>query len=43
MAPESTGTYKGTPSNENSRGIHFFVNLDGRWQIVNSQMSTIKE
>ena len=43
MAAESTGTYKGKPFSENSRGVDFFVKRDGRWQIVNSQMTTIKE
>jgi len=42
MAAESKGTYKGKPFSENSRGIDFFVKRDGRWQVVNSQMTTIK-
>jgi uncharacterized protein (TIGR02246 family) len=42
MVAESKGTYKGKPFSENSRGIDFFVKRDGRWQVVNSQMTTIK-
>jgi uncharacterized protein (TIGR02246 family) len=43
MAAESKGTYKGKPFSEKSKGVDFFVKRDGRWQIVNSQMTTIKE
>jgi uncharacterized protein (TIGR02246 family) len=43
MVAESKGTYKGKPVSEKSRGVDFFVKRDGRWQIVNSQMTTIKE
>jgi len=32
-----------TPSSERARGIDFFVKRDGRWQTVNSQMTSIKE
>ena len=42
MTAESKGTYKGKPFDEKSRGIDFFVKRDGRWQVVNSQMTTIK-
>jgi ketosteroid isomerase-like protein len=42
MVAESQGTYKGKPFSENSRGIDFFAKRDGRWQVVNSQMTTIK-
>ena len=42
MAAESKGTYKGKPFSETSSGVDFFVKRDGRWQIVNSQMTTIK-
>jgi uncharacterized protein (TIGR02246 family) len=42
MAAESKGTYKGKPFAEKSSGVDFFVRRDGRWQIVNSQMTTIK-
>jgi uncharacterized protein (TIGR02246 family) len=43
MAAESKGTYKGTPFVEKSTGIDFFAKRDGRWQLVNSQATTIKE
>ena len=43
MVAESKGTYKGKPVSETSRGVDFFVKRDGRWQVVNSQMTTIKE
>jgi len=42
MVAESKGTYKGKPVSEKSRGVDFFVKRDGRWQVVNSQMTTIK-
>jgi uncharacterized protein (TIGR02246 family) len=42
MTAESKGTYKGKAFNEASTGIDFFVKRDGRWQLVNSQMTTIK-
>jgi uncharacterized protein (TIGR02246 family) len=42
MTAESKGAYKGKPFNERSKGIDFFVRRDGRWQVVNSQMTTIK-
>jgi uncharacterized protein (TIGR02246 family) len=41
MEAESKGAYKGKPFFEKSRGVDFFVKRDGRWQIVNSQMTTI--
>lgn len=31
------------PASEKSRGVDFFAKRDGRWQVVNSQMTTIKE
>ena len=37
------GGNKGKPVSEKSRGVDFFVKRDGRWQVVNSQMTTIKE
>ena len=43
MAAESTGTYKGKPFSDRAKGVDVFVKRDGRWQIVNSQMTTIKE
>lgn len=39
---EATGTFKGKPFAEKSRGFDFFVRRDGRWQAVNSQLTTIK-
>jgi len=43
MVAEATGTYRGKPFTDKARGVDFFVKRDGRWQIVNSQMTTIKE
>ena len=43
MEAESKGTYKGKPFSETSRGVDFIAKRDGRWQVVNSQMTTIKE
>jgi uncharacterized protein (TIGR02246 family) len=42
MEAESKVTYKGKPVSEKSKGVDFFVKRDGRWQVVNSQMTTIK-
>jgi uncharacterized protein (TIGR02246 family) len=42
MVAESKGAYMGKPFNEKSSGIDYFVKRDGRWQLVNSQMTTIK-
>jgi ketosteroid isomerase-like protein len=42
MVAESKGAYRGKPFNEKSSGIDYFVKRDGRWQLVNSQMTTIK-
>jgi ketosteroid isomerase-like protein len=43
MTAESKGAYKGKPFSERSKGVDFFARRDGRWQIVNSQMTTIKD
>jgi uncharacterized protein (TIGR02246 family) len=43
LAGEATGTYKGKPFADGSRGIDFFAKRDGRWQVVYSQMTSIKE
>jgi uncharacterized protein (TIGR02246 family) len=43
MAAESKGTYKGKPFSEKSKGVDFFVKRDGRWQLVSSQATTLKE
>jgi ketosteroid isomerase-like protein len=42
LVGEATGTYKGKPFSERSKGVDFFARRDGRWQVVNSQMTTIK-
>jgi uncharacterized protein (TIGR02246 family) len=43
MESEGKITYKGKPVSDKSRGVDFFVKRDGRWQVVHSQMTTIKE
>jgi hypothetical protein len=43
LVGEATGTYKGKPFADKSKGVDFFARRDGRWQVVNSQMTTIKE
>ena len=43
LVGEATGTYKGKPFSDRSKGVDFFARRDGRWQVVNSQMTTIKE
>ena len=43
MVAERTDPYQGKPMAEKARGVDFFVKRDGRWQVVNSQMATIKE
>jgi uncharacterized protein (TIGR02246 family) len=43
LAGEATGTYKGKPFADGSRGVDFFAKRDGRWQVVYSQMTTIRE
>ena len=43
LAGEATGTYKGKPFADGSRGVDVFAKRDGRWQVVYSQMTSIKE
>jgi ketosteroid isomerase-like protein len=43
LVGEATGAYKGKPFSERSKGVDFFARRDARWQVVNSQMTTIKE
>ena len=42
MAAESKGAFNGKPFDEKLKGVDFFVKRDGRWQLVNSQATTIK-
>jgi uncharacterized protein (TIGR02246 family) len=43
LAGKATGTYKGTPFADGSTGFDVFARRDGRWQVVYSQMTSIKE
>jgi ketosteroid isomerase-like protein len=43
LAGKATGTYKGTPFADGSKGFDVFSKRDGRWQVVYSQMASIKE
>jgi ketosteroid isomerase-like protein len=43
MTAASKGTYKGTPISDNSHVIDFLVKRDGRWQLVSTQSTTIKQ
>ena len=43
LAGEATGTYRGKPFADGSRGVDFFAKRDGRWQVVYSQMTSIRE
>jgi ketosteroid isomerase-like protein len=43
LAGMATGTYKGTPFADGSKGFDVFAKRDGRWQVVYSQMTSIKE
>jgi uncharacterized protein (TIGR02246 family) len=43
LAGKATGTYKGTPFADGSKGFDVFAKRDGRWQVVYSQMTSIKE
>jgi ketosteroid isomerase-like protein len=42
MTAEAAGTCKGQPFTDKSKAVDFFARRDGRWQVVNSQMTTIK-
>ncbi|MFO7691577.1 MAG: DUF4440 domain-containing protein [Vicinamibacterales bacterium] len=40
---EATGTYRGKPFADRSRGVDFFAKRDGRWQVVYSQMTSVRK
>ena len=42
LAGVATGTYKGKPFTDGSKGFDVFARRDGRWQVVYSQMTSIK-
>lgn len=42
MHAESKGTQKGTPISAETRGTDFFVKRDGRLQVFNGQITTMK-
>lgn len=41
LAGKATGTYKGKPFADGSKGFDVFAKRDGRWQVVYSQMTSI--
>ena len=43
LAGKATGTYKGKPFADGSKGFDVFAKRDGRWQVVYSQMTSITE
>ena len=43
LAGTATGSDKGTPFADGSKGFDVFAKRDGRWQVVYSQMTSIKE
>jgi len=43
LAGKATGTYKGKPFADGSKGFDVFTKRDGRWQVVYSQMTSVKE
>jgi len=43
LAGAATGSYKGKPFADGSKGFDVFAKRDGRWQVVYSQMTSIKE
>jgi uncharacterized protein (TIGR02246 family) len=43
LAGAATGSYKGKPFADGSKGFDVFVKREGRWQVVYSQMTSIKE
>jgi uncharacterized protein (TIGR02246 family) len=43
LAGSATGSYKGKPFADGSKGFDVFAKRDGRWQVVYSQMTPIKE
>ena len=42
LAGEATGTQRGKPFADGSKGFDLFARLDGRWRVVYSQMTSIK-
>jgi len=43
LAGHATGTYRGKPFADGSRGFDVFAKRDGRWQVVYSQMTSVRE
>jgi len=43
LAGSATGSYKGKPFADGSKGFDVFAKRDGRWQVVYSQMTSVKE
>jgi len=43
LSGQATGTYKGKPFADGSKGFDIFAKRDGRWQVVYSQMTAIKQ
>ena len=43
LAGKATGTYKGKPFADGSKGFDVFARRDGRWQVVYSQMTSVRE
>ena len=41
LSGQATGTYKGKPFADGSKGFDVFVKRDGRWQVVYSQMTSV--
>jgi uncharacterized protein (TIGR02246 family) len=41
LSGQATGTYKGKPFADGSKGFDLFVKRDGRWQVVYSQMTSV--
>jgi len=42
LSGQATGTYKGKPFADGSKGFDIFAKRDGRWQAVYSQMTAVK-
>jgi uncharacterized protein (TIGR02246 family) len=42
LSGQATGTYKGKPFADGSKGFDIFAKRDGRWQVVYSQMTSVK-
>jgi hypothetical protein len=43
LSGQATGTYNGKPFADGSKGFDIFAKRDGRWQVVYSQMTAIKQ